>query len=315
MKPFCGAISAGQAPAGKRYFSHTRLADIVGHYPFKQGATDAEESQERKQREALLDLLIGVLDLDPKTRWTPRQAIKHPFITGEPFTGPYQPAADSPPQPIHHHHHHSQRHQHQHSPEQQQQIYAAAAAAAAAVGSYSSGLEQHVGSQIGGRTGPVAMQACSAAHHQQQQQQHAAAAAAGMLQATPTGSFIAPGSFPTVGAGSLAAGSTSQLLQYSPAAAQVHARAHAIAMAALQQLSPQLGSSYQAPSASQLLGSSVSNRSTGSYIPPSGEPPTRHWRTRLVIHTYTLHVVPCASCQLTVHVVCSGCWMPCAGVL
>jgi hypothetical protein len=34
------------------------------------------------QREALLDLLLGVLDLDPKTRWTPRQAIKHPFITG-----------------------------------------------------------------------------------------------------------------------------------------------------------------------------------------------------------------------------------------
>lgn len=275
-----------QAPAGKRYFSHTRLADIVGHYPSKQGATDAEEALERRQREALLDLLIGVLDLDPKTRWTPRQAIKHPFITGEPFTGPYQPAADSHPQQVHHHHHRHLRHQQQSAavpatPEQQQQqqfavAAAAAAAAASAAGSFS-GTEHHIGSFGGSlnpgsftaRTGPVAMQACSAAHNQQQQ--YAAAAAAGMLQATPSSSFLGPSSFPTAGAGSYMAGSTGQLLQYSPAAAQVHARAHAIAMAALQQLSPQLGSSFQTASAAQLLGSSVSNRGTGSYIAPGGE--------------------------------------------
>ena len=31
-------------------------------------------------------------DLDPGTRWTPRQALQHPFITQQRFTGPFQPA-------------------------------------------------------------------------------------------------------------------------------------------------------------------------------------------------------------------------------
>ena len=31
-------------------------------------------------------------DLDPSTRWTPRQALQHPFITQQRFTGPFQPA-------------------------------------------------------------------------------------------------------------------------------------------------------------------------------------------------------------------------------
>jgi len=39
-------------------------------------------AQERSLREALVDFLLGVLDLDPSTRWTPRQALQHPFITG-----------------------------------------------------------------------------------------------------------------------------------------------------------------------------------------------------------------------------------------
>ena len=29
-----------------------------------------------------MDFLLGVLDLSPETRWTPRQALQHPFITG-----------------------------------------------------------------------------------------------------------------------------------------------------------------------------------------------------------------------------------------
>ena len=34
-------------------------------------------------------------DLDPEVRWSPQQALRHPFLTGERFTGPFQP----PPQP------------------------------------------------------------------------------------------------------------------------------------------------------------------------------------------------------------------------
>ena len=30
-------------------------------------------------------------DLDPEVRWSPQQALQHPFLTGARFTGPFQP--------------------------------------------------------------------------------------------------------------------------------------------------------------------------------------------------------------------------------
>ena len=42
-------------------------------------------------RRALIDFVEGLLNLDPIQRWSPQQAAKHPFITGEKFTGPFQP--------------------------------------------------------------------------------------------------------------------------------------------------------------------------------------------------------------------------------
>jgi dual specificity protein kinase YAK1 len=41
-------------------------------------------------RTAFVDFVQGLLALDPLQRWTPQQAAKHPFITGEKFTGPFQ---------------------------------------------------------------------------------------------------------------------------------------------------------------------------------------------------------------------------------
>ena len=76
-----------KAPAGKRYFQHTKLADIIGAYPVPSGLDDQQALEERQQREVLLDFLLGVLDLDPDSRWTPSQALQHPFITQAPFTG------------------------------------------------------------------------------------------------------------------------------------------------------------------------------------------------------------------------------------
>ncbi|CAK0783935.1 hypothetical protein CVIRNUC_007138 [Coccomyxa viridis] len=86
------AANGVKAPAGKRYFQHTQLHDIVGSYPFRSGLADAQLAEEKNSREAFLDFLLGVLDLDPSTRWTPRQALQHPFITQQRFTGPFQPA-------------------------------------------------------------------------------------------------------------------------------------------------------------------------------------------------------------------------------
>ena len=36
------AVTGAKSPAGKRYFKHTRLADIVGAYPLRDGMSDAE---------------------------------------------------------------------------------------------------------------------------------------------------------------------------------------------------------------------------------------------------------------------------------
>lgn len=51
---------------------------------------------EYETRLCLLDFLYGVLELNPLKRWTPQQALQHPFITQKPFTGPFQPDAQLP---------------------------------------------------------------------------------------------------------------------------------------------------------------------------------------------------------------------------
>ena len=40
-----------------------------------QGCTEADAQLERQDREAFVDFLLGVLDMDPATRWTPRQVL------------------------------------------------------------------------------------------------------------------------------------------------------------------------------------------------------------------------------------------------
>lgn len=55
------AANGVKAPAGKRYFQHTRLHDIIGLYPFRSGLADAQLAEEKNAREAFLDFLLGVL--------------------------------------------------------------------------------------------------------------------------------------------------------------------------------------------------------------------------------------------------------------
>lgn len=40
---------------------------------------------------AFIDFVKGLLHLDPDQRWSPQQARLHPFVLGEPFTGPFVP--------------------------------------------------------------------------------------------------------------------------------------------------------------------------------------------------------------------------------
>jgi dual specificity protein kinase YAK1 len=87
--------STGQkAPLGKQYFQHKALVNIINAYPFRQGLNEMEIKQECARRESFTDFLLGLLNVDPIARWTPRQAQMHPFITGSTFTGPFQPLPD-----------------------------------------------------------------------------------------------------------------------------------------------------------------------------------------------------------------------------
>jgi len=49
---------------------------------------------------ALVDFLRGLVEFDPNKRWSPLQASYHPFITGEAFTGPYEPVQETPRIPV-----------------------------------------------------------------------------------------------------------------------------------------------------------------------------------------------------------------------
>eukprot|EP01114_Cavostelium_apophysatum_P012643 TRINITY_DN2881_c0_g1_i3.p1 TRINITY_DN2881_c0_g1~~TRINITY_DN2881_c0_g1_i3.p1 ORF type:complete len:952 (-),score=200.28 TRINITY_DN2881_c0_g1_i3:750-3605(-) len=76
----------------KKYFKYKTLPEIVDNYAFKDGLKPEDLRKEKENRRAFIDFLLGLLKLDPTERWTAEQAKQHPFITGEPFTGPYSPA-------------------------------------------------------------------------------------------------------------------------------------------------------------------------------------------------------------------------------
>lgn len=69
----------------KKYFKYSKLADLVHAYPFQASATPAEIVYEQERRQAFLHFLNGLLAVDPAARWTAREALRHPFVTGERF--------------------------------------------------------------------------------------------------------------------------------------------------------------------------------------------------------------------------------------
>ncbi|KAG2383006.1 hypothetical protein C9374_004973 [Naegleria lovaniensis] len=71
----------------KRYFNYTKLPDLVNHYV----SNSKVDEKEMTLRASFADFLNGLLQLDPFKRWTPDQAILHPFITNKEFTTPFIP--------------------------------------------------------------------------------------------------------------------------------------------------------------------------------------------------------------------------------
>lgn len=83
---------------GRQYFKWDTLEDIIIHYrmPRKIRHSDELIELELEKRECLVHFLNGILDLNPMTRWTPEQALLHPFITDQPFTGEWFPPGQYP---------------------------------------------------------------------------------------------------------------------------------------------------------------------------------------------------------------------------
>ncbi|RCH86407.1 dual specificity protein kinase yak1 [Rhizopus stolonifer] len=64
--------------------------------PLHPSQEEQEQKKEYDMRLCLLDFLYGVLEINPLKRWTPQQALQHPFITQKPFKGPFQPDTHLP---------------------------------------------------------------------------------------------------------------------------------------------------------------------------------------------------------------------------
>ncbi|KAF2487984.1 kinase-like domain-containing protein [Neohortaea acidophila] len=76
----------------KKYFTATRLPDIIRNYPMpRKGMKQNEVDREMANREAFIDFVHGLLNINPLERWSPQQARTHPFITQVKYTGPFQP--------------------------------------------------------------------------------------------------------------------------------------------------------------------------------------------------------------------------------
>lgn len=77
---------------GKQYFSDQFLPDIIRNYQWDGAQGDPLGVQaEMVNRDCLCHFLLGVLKLSPLERWTPHEALLHPFITGETWTGRWTP--------------------------------------------------------------------------------------------------------------------------------------------------------------------------------------------------------------------------------
>ncbi|KAK9706756.1 hypothetical protein RND81_07G149900 [Saponaria officinalis] len=85
---------------GKEYFNYMDLEGIVAAYPYRKNLLEEDVNKEKQVRLALIDFLRGLVEFDPSKRWSPFQASKHPFVTGEPFLRPYKPPPETPRVPV-----------------------------------------------------------------------------------------------------------------------------------------------------------------------------------------------------------------------
>ncbi|KAJ3431783.1 homeodomain interacting protein kinase isoform a [Anaeramoeba flamelloides] len=75
----------------RKNFSFTNIKDLILNSKVNKDATIEIKRQNLIRKLILIDLLEGLLEIDPEVRWTPKEAIQHPFFTGQPFKGKFVP--------------------------------------------------------------------------------------------------------------------------------------------------------------------------------------------------------------------------------
>ncbi|KAH3675869.1 hypothetical protein WICMUC_002439 [Wickerhamomyces mucosus] len=81
---------------GKVYFNTNDLNELILKYTMNRKAmTTTMIEKELSDRKCLIHLIKGLLNLNPLERWTPQQAILHPFITEQKFNDDWAPPGAS----------------------------------------------------------------------------------------------------------------------------------------------------------------------------------------------------------------------------
>ena len=88
----------------KQYFQYRELPDLIAHQPSVKPPQDAQAAAtDTNRRLSLTDFIRSLLQYHASRRISPRAALRHPFITGEPFKGNSKLSAQSltGPKPSH----------------------------------------------------------------------------------------------------------------------------------------------------------------------------------------------------------------------
>lgn len=70
-----------QVRESKKYFEYRKLAKIIAHYPVRGGMRPDEVAKVKQGRVVFAHFLKGMLQYAPQDRWTPSQALAHPFLS------------------------------------------------------------------------------------------------------------------------------------------------------------------------------------------------------------------------------------------
>ncbi|ELP93704.1 serine/threonine protein kinase ppk15, putative [Entamoeba invadens IP1] len=78
----------------KKYYKFKTLRELIMRIPLQVSNNLRDEINNTTEiRAALLNFIEGMLEFDPMKRWTPSQALCHPFITQSQFFGSWSPPA------------------------------------------------------------------------------------------------------------------------------------------------------------------------------------------------------------------------------